>query len=151
EASDSKGFIGVIYADGNNIGQLLEQLKTPSEYFEFANTLYTVTEDAVFESLAENLRTREIESDDTRSPTHTFEILSIGGDDVFLIVPAHVALPIACAIAEKAENKLRDHALFQLLPEEAGGQGYEWKNVQRCRGVSPTNQGKVSFSVGVDL
>ena len=128
--SQPQGFIGVVYADGNNMGGLLEKLGTPADYREFAEEVYNTTKNAVFDSL------------DAKLP---FEILSIGGDDLFLIVPAHIALPVACSIANRVEENLKEHPLFKST------ESYEWAQVQRCKGDSPNLQSKVSFSTGVVL
>lgn len=152
QASQPTGFVGVIYADGNNMGQLLEYLKTPSDYATFACYVDQATRHAVFEALARNLQTREIQSERGKGIlVHPFEILSIGGDDLFLIVPAHVALPVACAIARKVESELRDQPLFYPGKDEQGASGYQWERVQRCAGSSPARQCTVSMSVGVVL
>jgi CRISPR-associated protein Cmr2 len=145
QASNPKGFIGVVYADGNNMGQLLETLQTPMEYADFAEAVYKANQDAVFESLANNLKTFTIErKDKNKVLAHPFEILSIGGDDVFLVVPADAALKIACDIAEKVEAKLTG-PLFNY------DQSYVWDSAQRCKGVPPSLQCRVSLSVGVVL
>jgi len=152
QASQPSGFVGVIYADGNNIGQLLEELKTPDHYATFAEEVYKATEGAVFEAIAENLKTRKIQREKIGEIlVHPFEILSIGGDDVLLIVPADYALLVACAIARKVEGKLRDLdlPLFQL-EDELGAKGYDWEKAQRCRGAQD-RPCKVSMSVGVVL
>lgn len=129
-ASQPEGFVGVVYADGNNMGALLEELKTPSDYCEFAEAVYKATKEAVFNAL---------------DPSLPFEILSIGGDDLFLIVPACVALPIACSIAKAVEDRLKNHQLFKQ------DTSYEWAQVQRCKGASPDHQCTVSLSAGVVL
>jgi CRISPR-associated protein Cmr2 len=136
ETSKPEGFIGVVYADGNNMGGLLEGLRTPINYREFAEEVYNATKDAVFDALARHRQ---------NSSLYPFEILSIGGDDLFLIVPAHIALPIACDIAKMAEDRLRGHALFEQQ------ESYKWEEVQRCTGASPSSQCKVSLSTGVVL
>jgi CRISPR-associated protein Cmr2 len=146
QISNPKGFIGVIYADGNNMGQLLENLRTPMEYSGFAQAVYDANQDAVFESLARNLSVSHIKRKDTGEVlAHPFEILSIGGDDVFLLVPAHTALNIACDIAAKVEEKLAGHPLFDCA------QSYVWNSAQRCKGAIPSLQSRVSLSVGVVL
>jgi len=153
QASKPEGFIGVVYVDGNNMGQLLAKLKTPTEYATFADEVFEANKDAVFEALAENLQTTQIKRErGERITAHPFEILSIGGDDLFLLVPAHRALPIACAIAKNVERRLleRNQAeLFKVKPGEPGAEGYVWEQAQRCRGVSPSAQGYVSLSAGV--
>jgi CRISPR-associated protein Cmr2 len=102
--------------------------------------------DAVFESLANNLKVFPIErKDKSKVLAHPFEILSIGGDDVFLLVPAHAALNIACDIAEKVEAKLTGNSLFNY------DQSYALDSAQRCKGVPPSIQSRLSLSVGVVL
>ncbi len=143
EAAQPQGFVGVVYADGNNMGALLEELKTPTAYHDFAEEVYDATKRAVFESLKVNLE---------KTGSHPFEILSIGGDDFFLIVPAQVALPLACAIASQVESRLlacKAAELFSLKAGEPGAEGYDWGKVQRCQGQSPKAQCKVSLSAGV--
>lgn len=141
-ASEPAGFIGIIYADGNNMGALLEKLKTPADYQEFAEVVYRETKNATFTALVKHLRPHQRGGE----WLHPFEVLSIGGDDVFLIVPAHAALPIAITIAEEAEKALSGYPITQ------GAKGYEWRRVHRiqipnCR--ESTVQSKVSLSSGV--
>jgi CRISPR-associated protein Cmr2 len=140
EAAEPEGFIGVIYADGNNMSTLLEGLQTPSQYRDFAEGVYDATKTAVFEALKDSL------SGLRPSEKYPFEILSIGGDDFFLVVPAHVALHVACDIGSKVEGKLRGTSQFKL------DLNYQWEQVQRCKrqGGDVTNiQSKVSLSTGV--
>jgi CRISPR-associated protein Cmr2 len=150
QASKPKGFIGMVYADGNSVGRLIEELlETPDHYAEFAQALFDANKTAVFEALAENLHTSKIERKKVKQiRVHPFEILGIGGDDVLLILPAHAALKIACAIAAKVEAHLPQ---YHLKGDEPGAGGYTWERVQRCRGVSPAHQCAVSMSVGVVL
>ena len=143
EASQPEGFIGVVYADGNNMGSLLQELKTPRDYQEFAGVVHEEIINATFTALAEELRPYYRED---RRWIHPFEVLSIGGDDLFLLVPAQAALPIAITIAEKAERSLGQQ---DVIPK-AGG--YEWGKVHRIQGpdgTAATEQAKLSLSAGV--
>ena len=79
-AGQPEGFLGVIYADGNNMGALLEELSTPLRYQAFAQTCYHTTIEATFTALATHLHPHR----HAGQWRHPFEILSIGGDDVFL-------------------------------------------------------------------
>jgi CRISPR-associated protein Cmr2 len=150
ECSHPTGFIGVIYADGNNMGQLLERLKTPADYATFAKDVFDANKNAVFRALAENLKTVEYERNPgDKFQMHPFEILSIGGDDLLLIVPADQALKIACDVSESVEEELQNKELFKLDQE------YTPDSVHRCQtGIekeSTTPQSKVGFSAGVVL
>jgi len=150
ESAKPNGFIGVVYADGNNVGQLIEQLSTPSDYSTFADELFKATRDAVYEALAANLRPALIDREGGhKALVHPFEILSIGGDDLFLIVPGHMALPIACYIAKNLEHRLLSADSMFEHPGEHGRATYDWSAVQRCSGQAPASQCEVSASVGV--
>jgi CRISPR-associated protein Cmr2 len=148
QAARPQGFIGVVYADGNNVGQLIEHLRTPSDYSLFADAVFKATRDAVFDALAANLRPTLIQREGGhKSLVHPFEILSIGGDDLFLIVPAHMALPIACHIATDVEQRLlKADSMFEYRNNAST---YNWKTVQRCSGQAPKTQCDVSLSAGV--
>ncbi|MDX2240624.1 MAG: type III-B CRISPR-associated protein Cas10/Cmr2 [Leptolyngbyaceae cyanobacterium bins.302] len=110
----SDGFVAYIYADGNNMGQYIrDQIKTPQIYQQFSEDIFEATERSVYHALAHHLKphyhTPDAQSNRTnKSPVwlHPFEIVTIGGDDVLLIVPANQALEIAKMIGEKFEDIL---------------------------------------------
>ncbi|MDQ3010367.1 MAG: hypothetical protein M3X11_06655, partial [Acidobacteriota bacterium] len=90
EAADKRAsnFVGIIYADGNDMGAQLERLKTADDLECFANEVRMAMEQAVFSGLGNLLdgpRKTERKYKKGRKRTHTyhpFEIITIGGDDV---------------------------------------------------------------------
>lgn len=105
----AEGYVGVIYADGNDIGRHLEEVSTPAEYRLFAQTLLNVVESSVFKSLAKHLRPEPSRNQEEEEETiHPFEIVTIGGDDLFLIVPADKALRIAYSICHHFEEEFKE-------------------------------------------
>ena len=94
----SQNYIGVIYADGNNVGRLIASLQTPATYAAVSKVLSEETQDAVFAALAAHL--------EPHGDHHPFEILAIGGDDLFVIVPGNVACEIAQHIAHSFEQRV---------------------------------------------
>ena len=109
----SNGFVAYIYADGNNMGGYIQKIRTPEEYKQFSLDVSKATEDAVFHALAENLHPHTLKNiNDEESNLepgdliHPFEIITIGGDDIFVIVPANKALEISKIIGEKFEEIL---------------------------------------------
>jgi CRISPR-associated protein Cmr2 len=92
----SNGYIGVIYADGNNVGRLMATLKTPHEYHGWSERLRDAAKQAVFGALGAHLK--------PSNGFHPFEIIAIGGDDLLLIVPAKYAFEIALAIGYRFES-----------------------------------------------
>jgi CRISPR-associated protein Cmr2 len=98
----ARGFVGLIYADGNNVGAHVAGLSSIAAYRRFAQQMLEANEHAVAQALRENLAAR----DDGAWP---FEIITIGGDDVLLFVPADRAPAIAAAIAREFEKQMKRH------------------------------------------
>ena len=103
----SSRYIGLIYADGNNIGRLIATLKTPSEYHQVSDLLRDATRTSVFRALAKHLQPVELYEENGRTAwIHPFEILAIGGDDLFIIVPGDRAFDIVLEIGRIFEHEL---------------------------------------------
>ncbi len=106
-ASDPERFIGIIYADGNNVGRLIATLRTPQDFHDVSQHLSDAAVKAVFHGLGQHLggpvKVKRPSGDVT---VHPFEILTIGGDDLLLIVPGHCAFDVALAIASVFERSL---------------------------------------------
>ena len=144
-ASKPDGFVAYIYADGNNMGGYIQKIKTPEEYRQFSKDIFKATTESVYKALAEHLHPHKLENikEDKLKRNgqwiHPFEILTIGGDDVMLIVPADKALAIAKTIGEEFEN-----ILFK--------KGYKTKpaTIHRYRLAPATpHQCELSMSAGV--
>lgn len=104
-----QNYVGVISMDGNDVGSKLEELTTPAEYRNFARKLYDVTKKSVFSALTTHLRPKEVKNEKgNKEKIHPFEIVIIGGDDLFLFVPADAALEIAASIARNFEEGFKD-------------------------------------------
>ncbi|MEH1969184.1 type III-B CRISPR-associated protein Cas10/Cmr2 [Nostoc sp.] len=112
--SNPSGFVAYIYADGNNMGGYIRQkIKTPQDYRLFSEDIFNATEKSVYKALAKYLHPYRYTPDAKSSRTnkepvwiHPFEIITIGGDDVLLVVPADKALEIAKTIGDEFEEYL---------------------------------------------
>ncbi len=99
QVSHPKRYIGMIYADGNNVARYMGTTKHPGEFAQHAQKLTNAAKQAVFSALAQHLQPAEIINDQgVRESIYPFEILTIGGDDMILIVPGSKALDIALAM-----------------------------------------------------
>jgi GGDEF domain-containing protein len=123
-AQGRSGYVGFLYLDGDHIGDLLAEMQTKKAYKILSKTLSAVTRDAVFGALADELSPALVEESefrrqlglssrkDGKALIHPFEIITIGGDDVLLIVPAHAAIPIAkrigVAFGDRVANKVHE-------------------------------------------
>jgi CRISPR-associated protein Cmr2 len=112
-ASQPDKYIGYIYADGNNMGGYIQGIKTPEEYRQFSQDVSKITLESVYEALAQHLKVHQLKNmtdPESYHPDgtwiHPFEIIAVGGDDVFIIVPADRALQIAQTIGNLFEQKL---------------------------------------------
>ncbi|MBC5796845.1 type III-B CRISPR-associated protein Cas10/Cmr2 [Sphaerospermopsis sp. LEGE 00249] len=157
----SKGFIAYIYADGNNMGGYIQKIRTPGKYKKFSLDVSEATEEAVFYALAENLHPHELRNlndEDSQLKNgqlvHPFEIITIGGDDVFTIVPANKALEISQIIGEKFEelminktvdksDEIADYRIEQTKPVDK-------KKIHRYQPqTAKPSECKLSTSIGV--
>lgn len=150
----SDGFVAYIYADGNNMGAYIRnQIKTPEDYQRFSRDVFEATEQSVYWALAHHVHPYEYTPDakssrDNKSPVwiHPFEIITIGGDDVLLIVPAKSALAVAQAIGEKFEQILAQTGRYPLASDRP-------QNLAACHRYRPSTarpcQSSLSISSGV--
>lgn len=120
-ASRPSRYIGLIYADGNNIGRLMATISSPGVYREVSHALSKVAKDSVLAALAEHLEPAPVpsRSGQRQELVHPFEILAIGGDDLFLVVPGDRAFAVALSIAQRFEAGLteRFEAIARHNPE----------------------------------
>jgi CRISPR-associated protein Cmr2 len=114
-ASRPDRYIGMIYADGNNVGRLIATLSTPDDLRRTSEHLSDAATDAVFFALAHCLQPVEVRRKRDRVVVHPFEILTIGGDDLLLIVPGDRAFDVAQRIAHTFEQ-----SLAQRIPAPPG-------------------------------
>lgn len=108
--SGGKDYLGLIYADGNNMGTLMGSLRTLPERENTAR----IIDDAVYEamSFAIDAHLKVIQDDERKQPMFPFDILLIGGDDIVVVTPAAVALDVALTLAKQFhKNTNKQHTL----------------------------------------
>ena len=101
--SKPKNYLGLIYADGNRMGERLFMRTSETEYQELSKAIEKGLQESVFESLLEYIPNPY----DRKIP---FEFVIMGGDDLIMLTPAEKAIPIALKILEKFEEKTADFA-----------------------------------------
>jgi CRISPR-associated protein Cmr2 len=119
----SNNFVAFIYADGNNMGGYIQsEIKTPEDYRQFSEDVFKATKESVYKALSEHLPPRQLKNlsgqEDFKNKdgdwVYPFEIITIGGDDVILIVPADKALEVARAIGVEFERILEEKVDYRL-------------------------------------
>ena len=129
KASNPEGFIAFIYADGNNMGGYLEKIRTAAQYRQFSERVFVAMQEATFKALAK-LKPIEIKDDNPRY-IFPFEIISIGGDDLILIVPGDQALEIAHEIGVNFDETFMSRSVYEKAECPNKAQRYQrqqWEN-----------------------
>lgn len=140
-ASDKENYIAFIYADGNNMGAYLENIASPSQYRQFSERVFVAMQKAAFDALANHLTP-------TKDNVHPFEIVSIGGDDLLLIVPGSNAFEIVHEIGTNFDNQFNSLAKFKGIEKEklCQSQRYQasdWSDKQKMQPVFSMSLGFV--------
>lgn len=104
-AGSEKDYLAYVYADGNNIGGLLEKAKSPAAYRHISEQIKNGTENALFEALYITLG-----SDNSKYQQLPFEIINIGGDDISIIIQAKYVWLFAMNFLEQFEYAMQDLA-----------------------------------------
>lgn len=94
----SKGYLGLIYADGNNMGMKMEGFSTLQEWKDFARQVDDAVYAAVCQAIQKHLPVQELPG---QKPLFPFDILLLGGDDILIVTPADVALDVALSISKQ--------------------------------------------------
>jgi len=125
--SARRGYLAFLYADGNNIGGLLQKVRDEREYRALSDALNESAQKALFEALWE-----ECQQVLQKEEVWPFEILNIGGDDVTLLIQAGYAWDVAIAFLERFEDYVR-------------------QEVEQTLGYWPDTWGNITASVGIAI
>jgi hypothetical protein len=94
--------LAFLYADGNDIGNLLTKAKTREQYQVLSRALREGTQQALFDALC------SVCGKALRQEKHwPFEIINIGGDDVMLLIQAGYAWEVAVNFLERFEIEIQ--------------------------------------------
>ncbi len=93
--SISEDHIAVIYADGNNMGGIVQNINTITDMMDFSSFVKEAMTDIVFDSIKE-------------IGMKSFEIVALGGDDIFIIVPAKASICLATKLIDKYKTTFFD-------------------------------------------
>lgn len=121
DAADPKGYIGVVYADGNRMGDRLQCIQTRSALEKFSKVIDDAVRDAITEVFLR--RCDGILSMKVNVPL-------CGGDDLVVVVPGQYAFELAIDYLEAFQNQVR-----QNLPDYVA-QMLNSREVSACAGVA---------------
>ncbi len=109
-ASARRKYVAFLYADGNDIGKLLQQVRNKQEFKALSEALEEGTQQALFEALHQVCH-KELQQNSGYWP---FEIINIGGDDVTLLIQAGYAWEVAVDFLEKFETFVQEFVETKL-------------------------------------
>ncbi|MCE7987660.1 MAG: hypothetical protein DYG89_41375 [Caldilinea sp. CFX5] len=95
-------YLGFLYADGNGLGERLQQQTSAAGYRALSQRISSALRRALWQALQQHFPSPR--SDD-RAP---FELIAVGGDDVILVVVADQVLPLAVTLGERFTAESRD-------------------------------------------
>lgn len=117
--SRPRGWLGVVYADGNAMGSLIRKIGLREDFSLFARTVDEAVRGSCHVALA-----RVIGHRDPSKADFPARILLLGGDDLVVALPAQHALDFVVAVEEEFERHtakgLADSAFFR---HELAGRG----------------------------
>ena len=93
------GFIGIIYGDANSMSSHINRLQSFMTMRYFSEVTADTVTSIVFRALYKNL-----------GNSLSFEVIAVGGDDIFLIVPGTKAYDIACTIGKEFDNQFQNRS-----------------------------------------
>lgn len=111
ELAGDEGKIALLYADGNNMGELFQRASSPATYRHISETLNTAVCESLFESIWNVFGTEFSQDPNKKLP---FEIITLGGDDIVVLLPASASWAIAVNIIEN----FLDHPQVKNLQSE---------------------------------
>jgi len=98
--SARQGYTAVVYADGNAMGKIINNIENMNQFRFFSDTVDTSIREACHEALFNNCRIT-----DGKFPA---DILLLGGDDLLVYLTAEAALPFAVEVAQKFNQKTKE-------------------------------------------
>lgn len=113
--SGGKDYMALIYADANQMGTVMDELKTLEDREAVAKMVDTAIYTAMSSAIVEHLPI--VPGDGKEKYMFPFDILMIGGDDVMVVTPANVAMDVALTLAKE----FRDETKKNDIREEKKG------------------------------
>ncbi len=136
DRSSWRNYIGIVYADGNAMGQIVQAMTCPETFRQFSKIVDNSIQDACFTALSEiserevNKIRKDYKQQKGFDPLAA-DILLLGGDDLLVALPADRALDFSLRVTEKFEaltkNKidaLQNAETQQFFHEKLGDRGF---------------------------
>jgi hypothetical protein len=117
----SKDYLGLIYADANNMGTVMEKLPRLLDIYRVANYIDESIHHAMSLAIKEHLPIVEITKTENNEkkvvPLFPFDILLLGGDDIIMVTDAAKAMDVAVTIAQEFNRLAEEHRDPRLIEQ----------------------------------
>ena len=129
-------YIGIVYADGNAMGQIVQAMTQSETFRQFSKIVDESIQEACFTALSEISdpevsKVRENYGQQSGFKRLAADILLLGGDDLLVALPADRALDFALKVTDKFESltknridALQDAATQQFFYDKLGDRGF---------------------------
>lgn len=137
DRSSRHNYIGVVYADGNAMGKVVQALDQPETFRQFSRIVDDSIREACFTTLSKISQPEIDKVQKSLEQNRRFEplaadILLLGGDDLLVALPADRALDFALQVTEAFErltqekiDALQDNtAARQFFRDQLGARGF---------------------------
>ncbi len=136
DRSGWRNYIGIVYADGNAMGQFIQSLDQSERFCQFSEIVDESIQEACFTALSEISKSeidkvREIYHQQGGFDELAADILLLGGDDLLVALPADRALDFALKVSNQFQSLtkaridvLPDVATREFFQSELRGQGF---------------------------
>lgn len=94
--ADRNEYIAIVYGDGNNMGGIIQKFTNITQMMEFSRDVKTITIKSVFESMGSNNMKK-------------FEVVGLGGDDIFVIVEGEKAINFTISLIQKYNKQFEKY------------------------------------------
>jgi CRISPR-associated protein Cmr2 len=125
--SRPNNYLGFIHADGNGMGDLVQQQQSEAEYRRFSSRVSYSMRAALWLTLQTHFPDPRPHQDVRYAP---FELIALGGDDVILVTVADQAVPVALTLGRWFQHislRLADLPESEITLESALAKGREAK------------------------
>ena len=136
DCSSWHGYIGVVYADGNAMGKIIQTMNRQEVFKQFSRIVDQSIQEACFAALSHVSQKEVANVQQSLKAGRPFEslpadILLLGGDDLLVAVPADRALNFALTVTETFErltrekiDRLQDKETRQFFCDRLGERGF---------------------------
>jgi hypothetical protein len=119
ELAGAKNYLGLIYADANNMGRAIAGTHSLLQRQQLARQVDSALDEAVCTAILQYLKVTERtgfrgQSNSDERFVFPFDILLLGGDDICMVVPAAVAMDVALTLAETFRAKMENRQTLSV-------------------------------------